>query len=529
MKKILLILLMMFSVAYGEDIVHITELNTAETIYEKVKLLEARYPEILEIVSLGESTGGRPIYAVVLTEDVILNLSVSEGYVEKMHFFVETGIHSRENPGPNIIIEMIEEYAKDYYDDSVIPEYNVRALLGDNVMHFIPLSNPDGYNLATRGLYTIKEPYRSQLLSYDDQEFWNYKSNLNGVDLNRNFPNYYYDASLGMWRDLWNMIHNDFVSYQPSGAYYFGPYAGSEIETQLLMDYLLKYDFRNYLSFHSKGEIIFHKKWMLSENHNNRTLTLAEKIEAATGYDLGNGNRYSSSSGYLTDFTAMNTLKPSITVETVYWKETLPVTKELVEKAYHEVYLVPLIAVVDGREAGYFNYKWYVDGKYVRDYEEPVYAKAMYEKYGGEFRYYKGRPKRFLNENLNKVTRLELVHLVMGYFDEAIDISEPYLDCDDPVVLKAKSLGIISSSDYFRPDDFTTYEEVYVVLKQAFFNNHQLSDQYLIEMKSTWAIDSVKILLDLNIIDYDSLKLGRITLGELRSFLSIIESMERGE
>lgn len=511
MKKIVLIFLLLGAISFGEDVVDLKMPNSAETIYEKALSLEARYPSIIQVVSLGYSTAGRPIYAVVMSDQVEQTMLYSEGYVEKMHYLVETGIHSRENPGPVLILKMIEDYAKDYENDQVIPDYNVKEMLKKHVIHFIPLSNPDGYNLANRGLYTIEEPFRSNLLSFEDQDFRNYKSNVNGVDLNRNFPNEFYDIKQKRWRDLWRLFTNDFMSYEPSGAYYFGPYAGSEVETNLLMTYLLKYDFRNYVSFHSKGQIVYHYKWMLSDLHNERTKQLAEKVTTLTGYDLGKGSKETTSSGYLTDFTAMNTLKPSITVETIYWKETLPVTTDLIMEAYEEVKYVPLLAVEDGDLTGYFPYKWYKNGQYVRDFEEGVYARAFVKAFGGELQFYRGQPKRFLNPLLNKVTRREMIHEIMAYLDAHDLILTPYLDCDDQLVLKARSLGIIDETAYFYPEQLVTRQEAVSIILKAFPNS------------------SLEILSKHLTVDYKGYKMGRITLGELKGVLALINQVNQGE
>ncbi|MCH4888628.1 hypothetical protein EZV73_13630 [Acidaminobacter sp. JC074] len=526
MRKIIAIfLLVLSSVTFAEDI---DKLYTAETLYDQVISLENKYPEIIKVVHLGQSTDGRPIYAVVMTENVHITMRVSEGYVEKMHFLVESGIHSRENPGPNLMVKMIEDYAKDYYDDSVIEDYNLKELLSSNVLHIIPLSNPDGYNLSNRGLYTISKENQNLLLSFRDQDFRNYKSNIRGVDLNRNFPGYYYDVDLERWRDIWNMIHNEYTSYRPGGAFYFGTHAGSEVETKLMMDYFLDYDFRNYLSFHSKGEVIYYDKWMLSDNHNKHASNLAYKIALETGYDMVASSRYTSSSGYSTDFVAMNTLKPSLTVETVHWKQTLPVTTSVVNRAYDQVKHVPLIAMKEGNRVGYFDYKWYLDGRYVRDFEDQVYAKAFYDEYGGMVLKYEGRPRLFLNENMNKVTRLEMIQEVMALVSDKVVPGQAYLDCDDLSVRKARTLGIISDQDYFRPDDYATHEETYVVLKQAFYDDYVLSNDHQVNIRAFWAVEAIKILHENNIIDYDRLLVGRITLGELRGYLVIINQLLEG-
>lgn len=525
MRSLLFIFAILASLSYRQDIVDLNQVNTAETIYDKVLLLEERYSDIIDVKELGMSTDGRPIYVVKMTSDVAINNRVPEGYVEKMHFFYEAGIHSRENPGPNIVLKMIEDYAKDYYKEGVIPDYSLKSILSDNVLHFIVLSNPDGYNLSTRGLYTISKPYQDKLLSFRDKDYRSYKANINGVDLNRNFPGYYYDLSLESWRNIWNLIHNDFRSYYPGGAFYFGPFEASEIETRLMMDYVLSYDFRNYISFHSKGQVIYSDKWMLSDLHNERSQSLALAIEEETGYDIIEGSRYTSSSGYLTDYTAMNTLKPSITVETIHWKHDLPVNTAKIREAYEEVKYVPLLAVAKGQEAGYFDYKWYKDGVYIRDFEELEYALAFYNEYGGHLLRYPGQPKYYFDFERNKVTRLELIREVMNYVSSD-KVSSAYKDCDDVDVLKAKHLGIISDVDYFRPDDFATYEETFVILSKAFYSDYQVKETYDVDLHASWAVESLKVLIENQIVDYAHIFVGRIDLGDLRSYLRLIEKLQ---
>lgn len=515
--KVLVILYLLTNMIFQQSIVNINELNTSESLYEKVQLLEKRYPDIIEIVELGLSTDRRPIYVVVLTENPKLIHIDSQVYVDKMHFFIESGIHSRENPGPNIMLKIIETYAQDYYNDRVLPGYNMSSVLKKNVFHIIPLSNPDGYDLANSGLYTISQSKQKLLMTFDDQNFSKYKSNVHGVDLNRNFPGDYYDVAKKQWKNIFRMENTDYITYEPGAAYYHGPYAASEIETRYLMDYSLKYDFRNYLSFHSKGQVLFYKKFTLSPKNNEQNWILAKALSQATGYDLMDTKASNAGNGYLTDYTAMHTLKPSITVETIHYSEDLPVKASLVADAYEEVKLLPLIAVDTGQATGYFEYKWYQNGLYVRDFQEYVYAKAFQDKYGGTILKYQGKPRLYLLKEENKITRSEMVHQVMRYVPNE-GVATPYLDCDDPVILNAKAKGIISAADYFRPYDYATYEEAYVVLCHAKYPE-AVPDNVSVTIESTWAREALQVLIDHEILDESHIQVGRMTQSEFDELL----------
>lgn len=524
MKKVILIFILLnLSIAYGE-IVDLDELHTYDMLYENAEELVDKYPKILKLVKLGQTSDDRLVFVMILSDSVHNSLRLKEGYVDKMHYFFEGGIHARENPGPILLLKTIELYCEDYYDDNKVPDFNVKKILKSHVLHFIPITNPDGYDLATSGIESIGSESQKILSTLYDQRYDQYKSNVNGVDINRNFPGDYYDVSKEKWQDIWNKVHNNFRSYKPSSSFYPGPYAGSEIETQLLMDYSLKYDFRSYISYHSKGMVIYYNKWMLSQKHNQMTLRLANVISNYSQYDLIHNSKYEASSGYLTDYTAMRTLKPSITVESVWWKRTLPVNETVIKASFEELKYLPLYVVKQGEKEGYFKYKWYLEGKYVRDFEEYVYAKAMKDRFGGQVLIYEGTPKVYSDFDKNLVTRQEFIELIMTD-SPSEKLSKPFYDCDNQDVLRARALGYISGyGNYFRPHDYITYEEVYVILAKVFYPDYKLTQDYSLTLKTKWVLESIKILFENEVLDLRGVSLGRITLYELKAFLETIKS-----
>ncbi len=130
-----------------------------------------------------------------------------------------------------------------------------------------------------------------------------YKAGITGVDHNRNYPQEYFDTEKNIWVNIWQKYRNNSNAYEPSSEFYSGPYPGSEPEVQAIMKYILTYDFRSYISFHSRGNIIYWNKYFAPEHYNKRTKALAEIVRAVNGYkpaEIDNGK----GSGYISDFTS---------------------------------------------------------------------------------------------------------------------------------------------------------------------------------------------------------------------------------
>ncbi|MBK5247485.1 MAG: S-layer homology domain-containing protein, partial [Peptostreptococcaceae bacterium] len=168
-------------------------------LYAKSLALIERYPQILEMEILGYSTDKRPIYVIRMTNPI--NESSENSYVGKMHIFVDAGVHARETYNPFLVLRIIEDYAKDYYNNAVIPSADINAMLQNNVIHFMPLLNPDGFDIVKFGPGMIKDPVLKahfiQLLGRND--YRRLKANVRGVDLNRNYADDIFDTNTSLW------------------------------------------------------------------------------------------------------------------------------------------------------------------------------------------------------------------------------------------------------------------------------------------------------------------------------------------
>ncbi|MBR2354698.1 MAG: hypothetical protein IKA76_09385, partial [Clostridia bacterium] len=166
---------------------------TYEEMVDDLRELCRLYPDRIRVASAGTSADGREIlYADLGRSDA------------PRQFFVSAGIHGRETVPPLIAMNMVEFYLLNYD----VEDENGKAIADfakDCMIRVLPMINPDGITLATEGLEAIRsealreqvrsiyETDRSEYASYGQygslEEYLKYwKANLNGVDLNRNFP-----------------------------------------------------------------------------------------------------------------------------------------------------------------------------------------------------------------------------------------------------------------------------------------------------------------------------------------------------
>lgn len=365
---------------------------TSEDLYQHVLFLQEKFPELMDLEILDYSLDNNPIYVVRIGE----NLKDPFINVKKKHALIESGTHAREVANPIITINIMENYIRDYYDDSFNRDVRMKDLLKESVFHFVINSNPDGYNLSKFGLAGIQtDEGKNALLALRDKDYASYKSNLNGIDINRNFPGVYFSIEETTWKDLWEVRQeasgSDSLYYdynyvtEPSAAYY-GGFKGSEVETQALMRYVKRYDFRYAVSFHSKGEVIFYDKWFVDESYNNWYKGYAEIAGKETGYRLIEEDG-PTGVGFFSEYFVTETMKPCITVETMDSSTKLPfVTEVQLREAYQKCLGIPYLMMEQALYEGYGAYHVYEDGQYIRDFMDKTYATAYAERTGGVVR-----------------------------------------------------------------------------------------------------------------------------------------------
>ena len=247
-----------------------------------LKIFSYMYPEFTELVKIGASVQGRPIYA----------LKVGKGSKE---ILMDGSMHAREHMTTNVLLEMIDEYSMNYLNGTRFSSYNVRSVLDQVSIWFVPMMNPDAVTLVqsrTNATATTKK------LNNGSTNYNRWKANIRGVDLNRNF-------SVG-WRELVTIN-------RPSYEFYKGPKAFSEPEARALRDFMAKHPFNSYISYHSSGQVLYYFNFQNSTNL-KRDRALAKKINSVTGYAIMPPTGRTAS-GVSADYFISTYKKPGITVE----------------------------------------------------------------------------------------------------------------------------------------------------------------------------------------------------------------------
>lgn len=354
--------------------------NMSSTQIEKlVDALVAKHPETLTKENIGTSADGRNIYAVQL------HLANEETAALKYHGLVEAGTHAKETVNPYITIKMIEQYANDLENDKVLPSYNTASLLENGAIHFVPLSNPDGYDLVKFGPSVIRsQSIRENLLKFGKGSYTQFKASATGVDLNRNYALDYFNVAKGEWAKVPRRVGGSQYASSPSRAYYGGPYPGSEPETQALMAYIQHYDFKYLISYHSRGNLIYYDRPYLGmADYNKKALKYARIAADLTSYKILNYGQSLNYNGYLGDYFANQTLSPAVTLETTV--SSLPSKPTVFDSTFSRVWDVPLRFMQEAKKETANPYWVYLKHQGKKSFSNMTYALAYAEKYSGQF------------------------------------------------------------------------------------------------------------------------------------------------
>jgi g-D-glutamyl-meso-diaminopimelate peptidase len=262
--------------------------------------LAARHPDHMSYRSYGVSADGRNLYVVTL----------GNADAEKQ-VIITSGMHAREYVNPYVIMCQLEYYLENY-DTLTYQGQALSALLETVCFVIVPMANPDGITISQEGISALRTPaLREQLTgmlkslgitgsaridAYLNKEW---KSNVRGVDINRNFN--------ALWGDYYSGMN------VPTYKNYKGPMPVSEPETAALVT--LTESLSNPVAsvcMHMQGQVIywrcFQQGTLLEQNRR-----LADIAQAVTGYLVDNDNQTEPS---YSNWTILAHQIPTITVET---------------------------------------------------------------------------------------------------------------------------------------------------------------------------------------------------------------------
>lgn len=216
---------------YTEDI--------SQKTNDAIDKIHEHYSDITELVTIGQS-------AKEQTDIKAIRLGKGEKYI-----LINGAHHGRESLTAILTLDQLQYLAEAYSQNKTIDGYDVRSLLNTVSIWFVPMTNPDGADIAM-----------------STSPSW--KANGNGVDLNKNYPTLYAQNK---------------SAKQPGPIGYSGPYPFSEPETQALYEMCEKYNFESAIAYHSAGEVIYWWYYQTDKVYDD-SLYLAKGLSKTTGYAL---------------------------------------------------------------------------------------------------------------------------------------------------------------------------------------------------------------------------------------------------
>ncbi|MGM9951516.1 MAG: M14 family zinc carboxypeptidase, partial [Lysinibacillus sp.] len=268
------------------DIVTPSKNVTHHEMEYQLKVFSLLYPEFTELKAIGKSVEGRTIYA----------LRVGNG---KKEILMDASMHAREHMTTNVLMEMIDQYSYHYLRGSKFGSYQVKNVLDQTSIWFVPMMNPDGVTLVQNGISAVKNQALVRSIN-GSSNYARWKANIRGVDLNRNF-----DAT-------WSSIILTSPYDKPAFKNYKGTAPFSEPESQALRDFVLARPFKSYITYHSSGQIIY---WGYDSMSNySRNYNLVKSVANVTGYSIVPPNPSKPSAASESWFTKVKKM-PAMTVE----------------------------------------------------------------------------------------------------------------------------------------------------------------------------------------------------------------------
>ena len=281
--------------------------------------LRDAYP-FLETELLARTAFGRPIYAVKL------------GQGERRVLY-SAAHHANEWLTATVLLKFIEDYAEALQNDAQLGGVNARELYQNAAIHLVPLVDPDGVDLVTGAIGPGTEQYeraREFAGFYPNIPFPDgWKANLNGVDLNLQYPAGWLQA-----REI--KFSQGFT--RPGPRDYVGRFPLSQIESQALYDYTERIDPAAVIAWHSQGEVIY---WQYGGIEVPGARELAERFAQVSGYALEDTPYNSSFAGYK-DWFIQAFRRPGFTIEVGSGTNPLPLSQ------FGDIYTASLPILLEG-------------------------------------------------------------------------------------------------------------------------------------------------------------------------------------
>lgn len=230
--------------------------------------------------------------------------------------FFNASHHANEWITTPMLLKFTEEYAKSVVNATWLENQNAEYIFDTTMLYILPMVNPDGVDLITGAFPKDGEVYYDVLNLANNYTFIpfpsGWKANINGVDLNLNYP--------AMWETAKEQKYAAGFT-KPGPRDFVGNAPLDQPESKAVYNLSVKENFDLTLSLHSQGEEIY---WRFGSYKPQGGKELGEKMAASSGYILTNPEEFQSYAGYK-DWFIMAYLKPGYTVEVGKGVNPLPI------------------------------------------------------------------------------------------------------------------------------------------------------------------------------------------------------------
>ena len=272
---------------------------TSAQLDRVLEALAAAYPAI-QTELLARTSFGRPIRAVTI------------GRGERRVLY-SAAHHANEWLTATVLLKFLEDYAQAVETDGTIGGVPARELYEAATISMVPMVDPDGVDLVT-GAATQAEREQAESLAafYPNIPFPDgWKANLNGVDLNLQYP--------AGWLTAREIKFSQGYT-RPGPRDFVGRFPLSQPEVQALADYTQRVDPAIVIAWHSQGEVIY---WQYGGIGVPGAREIAERFANLSGYRLEDTPYNSSFAGYK-DWFIQTYRRPGFTIEVGAGENPLP-------------------------------------------------------------------------------------------------------------------------------------------------------------------------------------------------------------
>ncbi|WP_369403424.1 M14 family metallopeptidase [Gracilibacillus boraciitolerans] len=201
----------------------------------------------------------------VLDKDLI-ELQMGVGNRQK---HINGSFHANEWITTPVIMRFINEYALALTNNTSIRGLNTLPLFENNTLSLVPMVNPDGVNLVLNGVNAAGNLEDYVLtLNNGSNDFSGWKANINGVDLNNQYPALWEEEAK---KKPTTPQPRDFPGYQPL----------TEPEAIAMAELAQQKPFEIMNAFHTQGEVIY---WGFQGLEPPVSQTIVEEFERVSGY-----------------------------------------------------------------------------------------------------------------------------------------------------------------------------------------------------------------------------------------------------